>query len=123
MVYLRMYIKSFNDENETVKIDFNSIKVDEEERMLFKTRYKSSVSEERFVLPNKIGKLTFSLTKLRNHGKMFMYGMICEDGEISHYEKNFVSKIENHFRLFYSVSCKKGMDKIISIKNGIFSQE
>lgn len=121
MIYLRMYIKSYR-KNETydkiVKIDFNSIKVSEEEKGI----YKSSVSEERIKL-NKKNKLFFHLTKFNKNHRMFIYEYLTDLEDISIAEKLFYLKVVKHFKMFYSLFFRKEMKKIISISQTINSRE
>lgn len=120
MICLRMYVKSYRNDSydKIVKVDFSSIKISEERRGI----YKSSVSEEIIKL-NKKNKLFFHLTKFNKNGKMFVYEYIADTEDIAIAEKIFSSKVEKHFKIFFSLFFKKEMNKIVSVNKAIVPQE
>lgn len=121
MVCLRMHIKSYKDRetyNKIVKVDFNSIKVFEEKKGV----YKSYVSQERICL-NKKNKLYFHLTKFDKNYKIFIYEYLVDTESIQNAEKLFYLKVVKHFKMFYSLFFRKEMKKIISISQTIDSRE
>ena len=121
MVCLRMHIKSYKDRetyNKIVKVDFNSIKVFEEKKGV----YKSYVSQERIYL-NKKNKLYFHLTKFDKNYKIFIYEYLVDTESIQNAEKLFYLKVVKHFKMFYSLFFRKEMKKIISISQTIDSRE
>lgn len=121
MIYLRMYIRSHNNlltYEKVVKVDFNSIKVSEEKKGI----YKSLVSEERIIIKKK-NKLFFHLTKTKNNNRMFVYEYITDLEDISYAEILFSSKVEKHFKMFFSLFFRKEMRKIISVNKILIPQE
>lgn len=121
MIYLRMYIKSHKNlltYEKVVKVDYNSIKVSEEKKGI----YKSLVSEERIIIKKK-NKLFFHLTKTGKNNKMFMYEYITDLEDIDDAEIIFSSKVEKHFKMFFSLFFKKEMMKIASVCQNLIPRE